>query len=285
MTNYNNQNNSSSSHAAWDKITQTHELFKKIIAPLKEHLNINFGYMIVFNDGSYYQIIEDLECLKKWVTSVETSHIFCGRNVTTYFDEPYNFTIWPEESTCPAMEIYKEYDMWNGITVSKQSKDYTELYWFTKQNAEFGWHKWFVRNKPFFIQFIELFSSYKSRLRINNYSFLEMFSFSNNFNTKLPNSEYLEIERNCINQSYNALFLDFLLINNKKIKSSLSFREKEVLSMLCCGYPYKSIAKTLDISERTIKFHVKQIKYKSGINSKAEIIHFFKINLFKNFTN
>ena len=50
---------------AWSKITQIHDLFKKIIAPLKQHLGINFGYMIVFNDDRYYQIIEDLECLKK----------------------------------------------------------------------------------------------------------------------------------------------------------------------------------------------------------------------------
>jgi hypothetical protein len=58
------------SNEAWNRITQTHDLFKKIIAPLKEHLGINFGYMIVFNDGSYYQIIEDLKCLENSLTKV-----------------------------------------------------------------------------------------------------------------------------------------------------------------------------------------------------------------------
>jgi hypothetical protein len=155
---------------AWNKITQIHDLFKKIIAPLKEHFGIDFGYMIVFNDGRYYEIIEDLGCLKTWVNTVKTSHIFCARNVTTYFDEPYNFTIWPEEPTCPAMEIYKEHSMWNGITVAKANKDYTELYWFNKQNAEDGWHKWFIRNKQIFLsKFLEIFLNFKSRLQLYDF--------------------------------------------------------------------------------------------------------------------
>jgi hypothetical protein len=106
----------------WNKVTQIHDLFKKIIAPLKQHLNINFGYMIVFNDGSYYLIIEDLERLKKWVTNVESSYIFCARNVTTYFDQLYNFTIYPEGPTCLSMKIYQEYGMWNGLLFSENTK-------------------------------------------------------------------------------------------------------------------------------------------------------------------
>lgn len=50
---------------AWNKVEQTHDTFKKVIGPLKQHLGINFGYMIVFNDSSYYQMIEDLECPNK----------------------------------------------------------------------------------------------------------------------------------------------------------------------------------------------------------------------------
>lgn len=55
---------------AWNKIQRTHNIFKKIVAPLKAHLSIDFGYMIVFNDGRYFQIIENLECLQKWVNNV-----------------------------------------------------------------------------------------------------------------------------------------------------------------------------------------------------------------------
>lgn len=263
---------------AWNKVTQTHDLFKKIIAPLKQHLGINFGYMIVFNDGSYYQIIEDLECLKKWVTNVETSHIFCARNVTTYFDEPYNFTIWPEEPTCPAMEIYKEHGMWNGVTVSKTNKDYTELYWFTKQDAEINWHKWFIRNKYVLYKFIKYIAKYKDVFSTNNYQKLELFRFKQKFNINLIQSSYVEKELSSINRMINTLELDFNYVMVEKLhtKTNLSPKEIEVLSIIGQGFPLKVAASRLLISVNTIKYHIGNIKNKTGIQTKLDFINFLR---------
>ena len=267
---------------AWNKIIQTQELFKKIVAPLKEHLGINFGYMIVFNDGSYYQIIEDLECLKKWVTNVETSHIFCARNVTTYFDEPYNFTIWPKEPTCKAMEIYKEYGMWNGITVSKIDREYTELYWFTKEQYNHGWHRYFIRNKLLLMKFINLFYRYKKILHVPDNANECLGMLSNGFGRCLQDSEYLISEDRAIKKACEEFL--YSSIKTLSLKDNISFREIEVLSMICSGYSYKSIARSLDISERTIKFHVKQVKDKTGIKFKDDLVRMFKsrsvLNLF-----
>lgn len=262
---------------AWNKITQTHDLFKKIIAPLKQHLGINFGYMIVFNDGSYYQIIEDLECLKKWVANVKTSHIFCARNVTTYFDEPYNFTIWPEEPTCAAMEIYKEYGMWNGITVSKSNKNYTELYWFTKQNAENGWHKWFIRNKQIWLEFIKRFSNYKDELHIvQNIALQDLFKFSNGFKTQTQNSEYVDRELVIMNRTRAALQSGITLVDHFQEKIKLSPREIEVLAIIGQGYTYKIAAQKLMISPKTVIYHVEHIKGKIGLSSKTDLINFYQ---------
>lgn len=263
---------------AWNKITQTHDLFKKIIAPLKEHLGINFGYMIVFNDGSYYQIIEDLDCLKKWVSNVETSHIFCARNVTTYFDEPYNFTIWPEEPTCPAMEIYKEYGMWNGITVSKVNKDYTELYWFTKQNTEDGWHKWFVRNKQFLLQFIQHFENNKILLCKNELknNKISLFKFKINFINAINKSEYIASEAALFNKvGFNA-YQDIHMADGLKQETTLSPREIEVLCIIGQGFPIKIAAQKLLISVNTVKYHLEHIREKTGVQSKVDFINFYK---------
>lgn len=228
--------------------------------------------MIVFNDGRYYQIIEDLECLKKWVTNVETSHIFCARNVTTYFDEPYNFTIWPVEPTYSAMEIYKEHGMWNGITVSKINKDYTELYWFTKQNAENGWHKWFIRNKLSLLKFIEHFEKYKDALCIQNNQESELFRFKQEFNMNFLKSQYVENELLSINRMITSLQLDPIIVANLQKRTNLSSREIEVLAIIGRGYNTKIAAQTLAVSERTIKFHVERIKLKAGLHFKHELI-------------
>ncbi len=261
------------SNEAWNKITQTHELFKKIIAPLKQHLGINFGYMIAFNDGRYYQIIEDLECLKAWITNVETSHIFCARNVTTYFDVPYNFTIWPEKPNCLAMEIYKEHGMWNGITVSKVNKEYTELYWFTKENAESSWHKWFIRNKPFLMQFIECFISNKQDLCIPIVK-KNLFKFNKEFLNCLQKSEYVKQESSLMKQIIILSQQNFMPLND--FKTQFSQRETEVLKFICSGYTYKMCAQELAISPNTVHHHIEKIKQKIGSRSKFELISLYK---------
>lgn len=269
------------SEEAWDKIIQTHNLFKKIVAPLKQHLGINFGYMIVFNDGRYYQIIEDLKCLEKWVTNVETSHIFCARNVTTYFDEPYNFTIWPEEPNCLAMEIYKEHGMWNGITASKPNKDYTELYWFTKQNAEVGWHKWFIRNKLSLYKFIKHFDKYKRLLFLQGNDFkYELFRFKQEFKISTLQSEYVKEELSSITMLITSLALEHRSINPLHKQLNLSTRELEVLSIICCGYSYKITAQKLGISPKTVHYHLDRIKARFDIHSKSELIEFFENQCF-----
>ena len=259
---------------AWNKITQTHELFKKIIAPLKEHLGINFGYMIVFNDGSYYQIIEDLECLKKWVTNVETSHIFCARNVTTYFDEPYNFTIWPEEPTCPAMEIYKEYGMWNGMTVSRQNKNYTELYWFTKQNAEIGWHKWFIRNKQLLHEILKYWND--SKYSLNSRIDKSLFRLSLGFEQTVIKSEYIKNDSVIVAGAIKSLHQKQIPAENISTKSNLSPREIEVLAIVGRGYSYKIVARKLSITPKTALNYIEHIKQKTGLHNKHELITLYE---------
>ena len=265
------------SNEAWNKVKQTHELFKKIISPLKQHLRLNFGYMIVFNDGRYYQIIEDLDCLKKWVTNVETSHIFCARNVTNYFDGDYNFTIWPEEPTCSAMDIYKEYGIWNGITVSKINKNYTELYWFTKENAEDGWHRWFIRNKPIIHKFIKYFDKSKEQLRLLKSSAnLELFVFNKLFKIELQKSECAKEESFSINKLNFLLESDVNLIEDLQNKTPLSQREIEVLHALAHGYTVKLIAAKLHISFNTAKCYVDRIKAKTGLHYKTDLIKIYE---------
>ena len=53
---------------------------------------------------------------------------------------------------------------------------------------------------------------------------------------------------------------------------SLTAREREVLTYLITGMLNKQIAYELNISERTVKAHRKQVLAKMGINSIAELV-------------
>jgi two-component system NarL family response regulator len=52
----------------------------------------------------------------------------------------------------------------------------------------------------------------------------------------------------------------------------LSSRQREVLALLARGSSYKAIGAELFISERTVKFHVEQIKAILGLETKEELV-------------
>ena len=54
--------------------------------------------------------------------------------------------------------------------------------------------------------------------------------------------------------------------------SGLSEREREVLRLVAEGLPTKQIARSLSISERTVKFHVNSIFHKLGADNRAQAV-------------
>ncbi|MBA2247750.1 MAG: response regulator transcription factor, partial [Chloroflexia bacterium] len=56
------------------------------------------------------------------------------------------------------------------------------------------------------------------------------------------------------------------------IESSLSPREREVLGLVATGLPNKSIARSLGISDHTVKFHVSSVLTKLDAGSRTEAV-------------
>jgi DNA-binding NarL/FixJ family response regulator len=58
----------------------------------------------------------------------------------------------------------------------------------------------------------------------------------------------------------------------RRASTSLSEREREVLRLVAEGLPTKQIARTLTITERTVKFHVNSIFHKLGAENRAQAV-------------
>jgi len=227
--------------------------------------------------------MDNLECLERWVTNVDQSHIFCERNVTTYFDGDYNFTLWPKEPTpnCTAQKIYHSHGVWNGITVSKINKDNVELYWFTKKQVEDGWHKWFIRNKPLLVKCIAHFNKYKYILDGDNRHFRQKsLSFMQNFEVYLPVSESMMEESHYIANYINSVDLDPFIADNIQKQTNLSKREIEVLAIIGRGYTYKIVADKLNLTPKTALHYIEHIKQKTGLHSKFELMQLYESYFF-----
>jgi DNA-binding NarL/FixJ family response regulator len=58
----------------------------------------------------------------------------------------------------------------------------------------------------------------------------------------------------------------------RRASSTLSEREREVLHLVAEGLPTKQIARSLSITERTVKFHVNSIFHKLGADNRAQAV-------------
>ena len=86
-------------------------------------------------------------------------------------------------------------------------------------------------------------------------------------------------EKNLLDSIYAALKQDrvtrSLCLDSKQIEknvSTLTERETEIMNMLLKSLSNKEIARTLDISPRTVEVHRRNIMKKLGIKSVAELI-------------
>lgn len=261
----------------FSKLEQIHDLFIEIINPIK-CVDLSFGYMKVFKNNNYYTIVENFECLLEFIKSIKHSSVFCERNITSCFDESYNFTLWPKEPKCSAMSIYHKYEIWNGVTITKKSNQYIELYWFTPQkiNVPNDHYKFFIRNKRLLMDFIKYFDNLKRGLYIPENQFDQnLFTFEQGFDSNIPESNYINKERLKVNKTINLLNLKSSYIDNDEKESVLSLlspRENNIFSILSYGYTAKAIAIKLDLSVYTVRHHIENIKSKLGIHSKDELI-------------
>lgn len=180
------------------------------------------------------------------------------------------------------MEIYKEHGMWNGVTVSKVNKGYTELYWFTTKNAENGWHKWFIRHKLFLTKFIKYFEEFKNELHIKHTRKIniELFKFTQTFNHNLCKAEHHSNELGHFTKVVNILDTRSTLNNSVKEKTNLSPREIQLLAIISEGYTTKMAAHKMGIAPKTAEHYIEHIKKKVSLNYKAELIQLYRSQTF-----
>jgi len=58
-----------------------------------------------------------------------------------------------------------------------------------------------------------------------------------------------------------------------RVKIPFSPKETQVLTLLACGQPNKAIAQALDVSENTVKFHLKNIYAKLSVDNRTSAIN------------
>lgn len=52
----------------------------------------------------------------------------------------------------------------------------------------------------------------------------------------------------------------------------LTRREREVVTLICCGYKNENIARALKLSPPTVRFHMRNVHRKTGTSDKLDLV-------------
>lgn len=249
---------------------------KEIADPLK-HLQIEwFGYGKFFLDSQQH-------CDKFfWVnTHLESFNWYCLNAFDNGFDfteaiqqtklNEFNYFLTPVKTDDYIVKTFRElFGLYAGLSIYKRHGQYVELWDFSTTQTNSILSTTILATKT-----IELLSKY-----------------INFFNTKISNLDFCEQAAikfpSKINLSLNSASKANIPSFLKAIQSTpfseqlqgksftFSKREWECLHMLTEGKTMKGIAKTLNLSPRTVESYLNKIKHKSGYHFKSDLIKLYR---------
>lgn len=250
--------------------------FLDIYAPLIS-LGINFfGYIKLFNDGSYLSFATNEEFMKNYFINVQSQGITSTLQIETtllkenrHFMFSHSITSFDYNKDA-LMHLFYKHHIWPIYAIYKNNKEYIEIYSFKTDLLSEYFEKFFLDTKILLEHFCLYFNERASDLinaddRKKRAWFQQQFNFST-----------LSYEDKWAQQAEQFLLetrLQHLSLQENNQKIIFSRREMECLQYLALGKSAKEIARDLSISPRTVEFYLQNTRKKSGLKKEQLFTH------------
>lgn len=234
-----------------------------ISAPLFKYFGItHVGHIKIFNNGTMFRVANN----EKWTRNYFEKEYYNDTALYKIHDiaeEKTQFLLLTGEPQGEHLtSLCKDFDIWNALAIYERFNEYTDFWFFgtSQQNTEainFYVNK-LALLKKFTIYFKDKLSEDLNRVNSNN------IIYSNNKMLEDCPTEKEKMKK----------FFDIINIKSYKIGEGLSISKKEfeVLYYLIQGKTLKEIARFIEVSFRTIEFHVKNLKRKTKCQKKSQLI-------------
>lgn len=224
--------------------------------PLQRLGILGFFYMKVYHDGSFIDLTTDTTWAsqfftkffeEKYRTHEINDHMFVFEDISLWELNSHN-TIWQE-----AKDLF---GFGNGITITKKTKLYNEKYCFYSSAENKQINNFYLNHIHILKQFIAYFNEKTARLmqKVEPYKLL------------IPQTYIDEKSNTYPCHSYNIkdflTELEGVYLEGIESFARLSKREFGILKWLASGKSAKEIGTILNISNRTVEQHIKNLKLK-----------------------
>ncbi len=251
-----------------------------VFEPLAGELGIStFGYRIFFSNGKSFGICSN----EKWNSFFEYQFLSQNKHIPRYEEEVgqalkkgkyFWARIGEPDSNDRFCSMLYEFDVWNSLCIYYKNSETVDAFYFasTKDNKDII--NFYLNN----IKLLERYASYfKEKFseitNIENLAKLSEPTLGNGvFANGCSGGEDEEIRVKNFSQS---LPVSKLVMNKEGQSIILSKREAECLCYMAFGKTMKEIAICLNLSPRTIEFYIDNMKKKTGLSSKSQLLSMF----------
>jgi DNA-binding CsgD family transcriptional regulator len=151
----------------------------------------------------------------------------------------------------------------NPIYLFEKHENYYDSFWFASKKDDPSIYNFYLNNMNVLERFKLYFKDKAEKLILE--TFKNQLIIPKKMWCNISKKSPITIEKNIIPN---------LQINKVNFSPILSKKEIEVTQWLARGRTFKEIAKILQISPRTIEHHINNIKRKTGLQRKSQIIDF-----------
>ncbi len=234
--------------------------------PLNDYLGISlFTYFKAYKDGSYLLLSNDHKLVEDYISTVNSEIIYFQKHL--HNKSKYQSVLWPEFPENDGMKAYFKNGYWHGLNIITQNDN------DVVEGCGFVSHKDNPRINDFYIRNIDLLEKFANHFKRH---FHDIITTESNQNlAKFSNGCSLHIPQKTIENDFKKIH-DFLQKTGLNNSLSLSKRELQCLSFIDKGYSAKFIARELLISPKTIENHINNIKQKTGINYRHDLVSLYR---------
>lgn len=245
--------------------------FTEMADNLRESFGIeNFGFLRIYFDNQFFYICNNKDLVKDYYSRINRTNIFYNRNLSSKESE-YQAILWPNKPENLSMNLYYQYNYWNGITLLKKShnNEYIDLWWFAASQENTRILDFYINNKDLLCASIKYFS-YKYEDVINAPN-LAIFSKGIDFSNLQCCDANDGVENNAIS-FVKKLFPKGFEVRGRNGLVTLTTRELTCLQQIAHGMTAKQIACNLGISFRTVEKFTHSLQIKTGYSFRSDLV-------------
>lgn len=231
-----------------------------------------FGYFRVFNNNKYIYLTTNIKVNNFFVKNIHKTKSVFEKQIKSSAKGEFHYFLWPENIKDPVLSGIHSLDVWNGFNMYRRLLNSVETYWFSTSIENNEMNNFYINNVHLLKKFINFFDQKFMRI-INEYALSNLAIFQQGIDITPSNKNNLLSD--LMKEKYSS---SHYIFNHNFKKYILTKRESESLNFLAQGQTMKEIAKSMKISSRTVETMILNIKLKTNIKSKKELIKLYLSN-------